>query len=395
VSREVSASPATDWRAVWVVVAAGVATAYHLGKVAIAGPQLQTELGLSLGMLGDLGATFAVLGALGGVAAGSVVARAGDRRMLVLGLVATALGAAMAVPTHSFAMLLASRVVEGLGFVLITVAGPTVLARLVRPADQNAALALWSCFMPAGIALAMLTGPWFDDWRSLWAAAAVAAGVIGGLLVWRVPAAPGGAEAPSRVRVSEVWRAGPVVLAATFLLYSLMFFALFSFLPVLLQQRMQVASWTVGLLGALAAAANILGNLAAGALLGRVAREVLVAGAAVTMGLCALGIFLPVLGPAAVFALCVGFSAVGGLVPATLLSSVSRVTSTPAQAALVVGLLMQGSNLGQTLGPALVGSAVDRHGWPVAAAWVVAAALVMVGLAWKMRWRPAGEACPP
>jgi predicted MFS family arabinose efflux permease len=56
---------------------------------------------------------------------------------------------------------------------------------------------------------------------------------------------------------------------------------------------------------------------------------------------------------------------------------------------------MQGSNLGQTLGPALVGSAVDRHGWPVAAAWVVAAALVMVGLAWKMRWRPAGEACPP
>jgi predicted MFS family arabinose efflux permease len=399
VSREVSASPPTDWRAVWLVVAAGVATAFHLGKVAIAGPQLQAELGLSLGMLGGLGATFAVLGALGGVAAGSVVARAGDRRMLVLGLVATALGAAMAVPTHSFAVLLASRVVQGLGFVLITVAGPTVLGRLVRPADQNAALALWSCFMPAGIALAMLTGPWFGDWRSLWAAAAVAAGLIAGGVVWRVPVEPDRAEARSPVsvrgRVADVWRAGPLALAATFLLYSLMFFALFSFLPVLLQQRMQVAPWMLGLLGALAAAANIVGNLAAGALLGRVAREALVAGAAVTMGACALGIFLPVLGPGAAFTLCVVFSAAGGLVPATLLSSVSRVTSTPVQAALVVGLLMQGSNLGQTLGPALVGSAVDRHGWPAAAAWVVAAALVMVGLAWKMRWRPAGDACPP
>ncbi len=87
----VSSSARTDWRAVWVVVAAGVASAFHLGKVAIAAPQLQSELGLGLGRLGGLGATFAVLGALGGLAAGSVVARAGDRRMLILGLLATAL----------------------------------------------------------------------------------------------------------------------------------------------------------------------------------------------------------------------------------------------------------------------------------------------------------------
>lgn len=382
-----------------MVVAAGVATAYHLGKVAIAAPQLQAELGLSLGMLGGLGATFAVLGALGGVAAGSVVAWAGDRRTLVLGLAATALGAAVAVPTHSVAMLLASRLVEGLGFVLITVAGPTVLGRLTRPADQNAALALWSCFMPAGIALAMLTGPWFGDWRSLWATAAVVAGLIAGGVMGRVPPGPQRAEASSRTPMrgpaADVWRAGFLVLAATFLLYSLMFFALFSFLPVLLQQRMQGAPWMLGLLGALAAAANIVGNLAAGVLLGRVPRDVLVAGAAVTMALCALGIFLPVLAAGVAFALCVAFSAVGGLVPATLLSSVPRVTSTPAQAALAVGLLMQGSNLGQALGPALVGGAVDRHGWPAAAAWVVAAALAMVGLARKLRGRPESQSRQP
>lgn len=155
----VSSSARTDWRAVWVVVAAGVVSAFHLGKVAIAAPQLQAELGLSLGRLGGLGATFAVLGALGGLAAGSVVARAGDRRMLVLGLLATALGGAMAVLTSRFEVLLATRAVEGLGFLLITVAGPTVLARVAHAADQRSALILWSCFMPAGMALAMLTGP--------------------------------------------------------------------------------------------------------------------------------------------------------------------------------------------------------------------------------------------
>ena len=379
-------SPAarTDWRAVGVVVAAGVVSAFHLGKVAIAAPPLQAELGLGLGMLGGLGATFAVLGALGGVAAGSVVARAGDHRMLLLGLWATALGAAMALPTGSFGVLLASRMVEGLGFLLITVAGPTVLARVVRADDQDTALVLWSCFMPAGMALAMLAGPWFGGWRGLWAGAALAAGLLAALVAWAVPRGPARASAAPAARVAEVWRAAPLAMAATFLLYSLMFFALFSFLPVLLQQRLQAGPGAVGLLAALACAANIAGNLAAGVLLKKVSREALGTGAAAVMGLCGLGIFLPVLGPGPAFALCLLFSAVGGLVPACLMSSVPRVTATPAQAALAVGLLMQGSNLGQALGPVLVGSAVDRHGWPAAAAWVVAAALAM---GWTVRWR--------
>lgn len=375
----------TDWPAVWVVVAAGVASAFHLGKVAIVVPQLQAELGLSLGMVGGLGATFAVVGALGGVVAGALVARASDHRMLVFGLVITVLGAAMAVSTGSFAVLLVSRVVEGLGFLLITVAGPTVLGRLVRADDQNTAFALWSCFMPAGVALAMLTGPWFSDWRSLWAAAALATGLLAAMVVWMVPWGAAPTLATERpVRLAEVWRSAPLAMAATFLLYSLMFFALFNFLPVLLQERMQLSHGAVGLLAAAACAVNIVGNLAASALLRSVTREALGVGAAVAMALCALGIFLPVLSPGSTLVLCLVFSAVGGLIPASLLSSVPKVTSTPAQAAVAVGLLMQGSNLGMALGPVLVGSAVDSHGWPAAAAWVVAAALAM---AWTVRWR--------
>lgn len=380
--RRTDALPRTDWRAVCLVVAAGVAAAFQLGKVAIAAPQLQAELGLSLAMLGGLGATFAVLGALGGVAAGSLVARAGDRRMLLLGLLVSLLGSGLALASGSYALLLVSRVVEGLGFLLITVAGPTLLSRLAAETRRNTVLGLWSCFMPAGIALAMLTGPWFGDWRSLWAAAALATGLILAAVAWALPPGPADAgEARPAPAGAAIWRAVPP--AASFLLYSLMFFALFSFLPVLLQQRLQVGPATVGLLAALASAANIVGNLAAGQLIRLVGRAALGTGAALTMGLCALGIFLPLLDPRAAFALCLLFSAVGGLIPASLLSAVPR--ATPAQAALAVGLLMQGSNLGQALGPLLVGRAVDSHGWPAAAAWVAAAALAMVA---TLRWRP-------
>ena len=371
-------SSPTDWRAIWLVVAAGVAAAFHLGKVAIASAQLQSELGLSLGMLGGLGATFAVLGALGGLVAGSVVARAGDRRMLCLGLMATVLGATVAVATDSFAVLLLSRVVEGLGFLLITVAGPTLISRMARNEDRHTALVLWSCFMPTGMALAMLTGPWFSDWRHLWTATTMMSALIAVMAIGWVPRElPRPAVPGSGGDWGQVWRSPALAMAGTFLLYSLMFFALFAFLPVLLQQRMQVSSTVVGLLAAAASAVNVVGNLAAALMLKRVGRDTLCLGAAMVMGLCALGIFLPVAGPSTAMALCLVFSAVGGLIPASLLSAVPEVTSTPAQGALAVGLLMQGSNLGLALGPLLIGSAVDWRGWPAAAACVVASALAM------------------
>lgn len=392
---QVSAPPAvTNWRAVWLVFATGVACAYHLGKVAIAAPHLQSDLGLSLATVGSLGATFAVLGALGSVPAGSIVARAGDRRMLIIGLVAMMTGAAMAVPAGSVLVLMAARGVEGLGFLLITVAGPTLIGRMARSQDQGKALALWSCFMPTGMALAMLTGPWFSDWRGMWLFTAAVTGWLAVLVRWRVPERPsrrGRAGRPFSHQASaasadlgQLLRSAPLAMAATFLLYSLMFFALFSFLPVLLQQRMQASPATVGLLAALACIANVLGNLSAAVILQRVSRDVLGLWAAVVMGACAPGIFLPVLGPMPTLALCLVFSAVGGLLPASLMAAVPQVTSNPSQAALAVGLLMQGSNMGLALAPLLFGRAVDGHGWPAAAVLVVVWAAAM---AFTAKWR--------
>jgi len=68
------------------------------------------------------------------------------------------------------------------------------------------------------------------------------------------------------------------------------------------------------------------------------------------------------------FILCLLFSGIGGLIPATLLSAASG--------PVAVGLVMQGSNLGQVVGPAAVGGAISLFGWPAAAGIVVASAAV-------------------
>ncbi len=398
--RVATASPPdarTEWPAVATVVAAGIVAALQVGKAAIAVPLLQAEFGLDLAALGWLTAIFAILGMLGGIPAGTLAAGFGARRVLILGLLAIAIGAGLGSAAPSFALLLASRGLEGLGFLLIVVAGPAVLQRVVGAQQRDMVMALWSCFMPAGMALAMLAGPWLADWRMIWqvmAALAIAAMALtwlvvppaaaGARLSWANLAADAGATLQAR---------GPLLLALCFALYALMFFALFSFLPVLLMQRLQVSFATAGLLSALATAVNIPGNLAAGWLLARgVARPALIIGASLVMGLSALGIFLPLLPDVPTFLLCVLFSLVGGLIPATLLSSAAVLAPRPALTAIVVGLAMQGSNLGQVVGPVAVGGVIEALGWPAAAALVAGAALLAVLTAQALRraFGPAG-----
>ncbi|KFG67880.1 MFS transporter [Microvirga sp. BSC39] len=371
----------THWGVVSVVVGSGIVTAMQVGKAAIATPLLQTDLGLDLAAAGWLTGIFAVLGLVGGIPAGTFVARVGDRRMLILGLGVIALGTVIGATALGVPVLLASRALEGFGFLLVTVAGPAILHRVVQPGQRDLAFALWSCFMPAGMALAMLAGPLFSDWRTLWwgNAGLAAAAIVAGLAI--VPAAP--------ARVSVSWRSAasdalqvltsrePVLLAVCFGSYSLMFFALFSFLPVLLMEQMEIAHGTAGLLSSVATGANIIGNLAAGYLLARgTSRFALLSGAYLIMGLTGIGIFLQVFGGTPTLTLCILFSGVGGLIPATLISSAPLVAPSAALAPVVIGLVMQGSNLGQVIGPVTIGGAIASYGWKAAAGIILISGLI-------------------
>lgn len=372
----------TRWAGVLAIVGAGVVASLQVGKVIIAAPLLRQDMGLDLASIGTLTAVFSLLGVVGGIAAGGVIARFGARRMLLLGLLATALGTVMGAMAPSYGLLLASRVVEGLGFLMITVAGPAALQRMVSTSGRDFAFALWSCYMPTGMAVAMLASQAFDHWQAVWwcAGAAVIVSLVS--VAALVPARESTATASLSWRglrqdtVDTLGASGPVLLALSFTLYSLMFFALFTFLPVLLMEQLGLTLAQAGLYSAIASAANIIGNLGAGVLLARGwRRSTLIACASATMGLVALLIFQSVLPAMPTFLLCVLFSAVGGLIPATLLGTAPLVAPRPALTAASVGLVMQGSNLGQVIGPVTVGGVIDRFGWGAASYVVLAAAV--------------------
>lgn len=408
----------THWPAVLAAAAGGVAAAMNVGKVPLALPLLRTELGLSLvqaGWVSSMLTTLAVVAALGfGLAAG----RIGALRMVLagLGLGALASLAGIAVPAGGaieagagggFAMLIATRFVEGTGFLAMSVAGPALISAAAAPADRRFALGVWSCFMPAGAGLAMALSPLLlpgAGWRGLWAVTALALAAAM-LAIWRqrawyVAAGSHRAAAPAGPALAVLRQPLPWLLAVTFGAWALQHFALIVWLPTFLKEQRGLGAGWVALLTCTMLLANVPGNLIGGALVQRgVARGRLIAGAHLLTGLCGLGLFADALPDGLRYGLCVALSFIGGLIPASVMSSSALLAHNPRQINALQGLIMQGSQLGQFIGTPLIAAVVANSGQWASARWVTAgAALLGVALgllAWREERRLSNPASRP
>lgn len=385
------AKPNTRCLPIAVVIAAGIVAALQVGKVSIGLPALRTDLEIGLGTAGWVMGVVAVIGAVFGIPVGAAVHRFGDRVLIIAGLALIALGSAGGASAYTVPILLSARVLEGAGVLLIIVGAPVAIDRFAAARHRDLIFGIWGTFMPVGIVIAYLTAPLVAGWRPFWFANAVLAVVtaIGvGLFVQH------GGQRDERLSWRSVGRdaqatimaSAPRLLACSFALYNFMYLALVSFLPALLSERMDLSISTAGLLSAIVVGANISGNIAAGAFIGRgVRRSTLIALANAVMGATALGIFLSTMPAPLVVLLCIIFSGVAGLLPATVLGAAPKLAPEVRLAPISTGLVIQGNNFGQIVGPATVGGVVAAGGWDAAAIPVAAAGLAGAALALGFR----------
>ncbi|HEV7372428.1 MFS transporter [Arenibaculum sp.] len=353
----------TDWREIWALYAAGVTAAYQFGKVAVVAGELRAELGLTLAGIGWAVSLVNLLGVGLGAAAGAWADRIGTRRALVLGLAATALAGAAQAAAPDAALLLAARAVEGLGYLVVVVAAPTLIARRAADGDRVAALALWATFVPVGFALAnalsgLLAGPL--GWRGLFLLdAALPAAAAAGVLL----AVAGTPPAAVRVPGTAIYREpGPVWLGLGFCCYTLGLQAFLAFLPVRLVEAEGLDLAVAGTVAGSAAAASVAGTVAAGALMARgLGLPALAAAGLLGSALASAAVHLPAGAPAAVVG-AVAFMIMAGLVPAVVFAGLPRVAA-PAAIGPANGLIVQTGNLGSLLGPPAVAAWVGVLGW--------------------------------
>lgn len=393
--------------AAFAVLFGGVSAALHLGKLPPAVPALQASLGISLVEAGFLLSLVQVASMTLGLAVGLAADTIGLRRSMLTGLmvltVASLLGGAVGIGLFGDApavqWLLVLRAAEGIGFLLAVMPGPGLIRALTPLGADKAALGLWGAYMPLGVALALLLGPaliawggWPDWWWALSLVSAAAA-----FWLWlTVPAdgarstARGGSMTgggSSRLRATVGARA-PWLVALTFAVYSAQWMAVIGFLPAIYAGVGVPAGWNA-VLTAVAAAMNIVGNVAGGRWLQRgVAPERLLQLGFAAMALGGVAAFAQVgqgadaagLPPALRYiAVCV-FSLCGGMVPATLFLLGVRLAPGPATVSTTVGLMQQASSLGQFLAPpavAWVAHSVGGWHWT----WTATLACSLAGMA--------------
>lgn len=357
----------SSWPAVWVIFAGGLAAGAHMTKVPPALPMMRADLALTLVESGFLQTMMYALGATVGVLGGALADRFGQKRFALIGLALMAAGGVMGALAASYAALLASRFLEGTGFVLFAVSAVPLLVAATLPKDRATALSLWSCYMPAGGTIALLCAPLALatlGWRSLWLGLAGYAAICAALLARYVEAPRfGGRIGSLRLIAESLTRPGILALCLAFICYTGQWTSLMTWLPTFAVDERGMSPATAALLTAAFVAANIPGNLLGGVLLHHgMPRWAIMAGGAAAMGLTALGILAGGAPDALRFACALAFSLLGGVIPGAIFSATPLHARSAEHIGTTNGMIMQASHFAQFAVPILVAWVASHFG---------------------------------
>jgi predicted MFS family arabinose efflux permease len=375
--------PRTSWLGVAAALFAGIVAAAYVGKLPPALPALKTEFGLSLVAAGWVVSTFNTVALATAVGFGLMADRIGAFRFGLAGLALLAVGGVSGAAAPSDAWLIVSRVVEGAGLLAVTVSGTALIFAATAPGDRKLTLGIWSTYMPFGMAVAMAAAPLAIEaigWRGLWLAVVAATVASAAALATQrrnYPQPPPSGRTFGAI-VAALGQRGPWWNSLVMTFYTAQWSGVMVWLPTFLVQTRGASLTTASLIAAAVVAINVPGNLTGAWLMQRqTPRGLVVCVAAVLMGLFGIGIFAESAPDWLRFASCLAFSYSSGAIPAVAFGAAQSYARSQSQVASLQGLMMQGSNLGQFVGPPAIAAAVSVSGRWGDAVYVMVAAAVL------------------
>ncbi|MET0270437.1 MAG: MFS transporter [Sphingomonas sp.] len=372
----------------WLV---GVLAAAQLAKISTIAPLLRARFDLSLPETGLLISLLEVGGGVFGFVAGLALGRIGCRRSLLAGIaILSATSLAEAAATDA-ATLFAARAVEGIGYLLVVIAAPTAIAAVADDRTRARALALWSSFVPVGIAIGSfvtgigVTGLGARGIMLLWA------GLLAAAIIPVLGLRTGGGDDRRIVLpAAAAW-----VATFAFGIYTLFLCALTMLLPTFLMAERGAALDEAGLVASAASLCALpasglaillirRGRLSAGRLLGIAAPALAVTALLVPL---ALGRTDDLATTSLLIVLAILAS---GLVSPLMFARLpvlagARSPHDP-RIATANGLLTQFGAGGALIGPPLAGLIVDASGWTALGIAVAGLALLMLATVALAEW---------
>jgi MFS family permease len=364
----------TNWAAVAFGLSLAWFAAFQMFKLPPVLPLLLKSYHYDLILAGGFMSVYAVAGLLLSFGFGRRIERSGWHRPLRSALAVLACGNLLGLvwPQSGWVMLIA-RALEGTGFAMLAIIGPTLANRQATPRDLPIVIGATAAWIPIGQLAAVLLAPAalaIQGWQSLWVL-----GLLGCLgfaaWSWLMPEDGAAPEAQAGATETQVAKRRTrrilLLTAGLFCLWSGQYFAYMTWLPEYL-----VTVHGLGLTAALAGYSLPVSLLIAFTLVtGVLLRH------GVSLGWLLVGSLAPQvavwwLSSASLegwrgLASLVTYGIGAGITPACLFAMPSRVAGQGRAAASAFGIIMTGRNIGVLVGPILLAQVLRSSGsWSLA-----------------------------
>lgn len=372
------------WPSILFLWLIGVLAAAQLAKFSTIAPLLRERFALTLPETGLLISLLEVGGGVFGFAAGLALGWITYRRALIGGVGILATMSLLEAAATSPLVLFAARAMEGIGYLLVVIAAPTLITALADDRSRPRALALWSTFVPVGIAIgSAITG-----------FAVAPLGARGVMLLWsgllalaigpllRLPVGNGGSR--------RIVLPAPAAWVSTiaFGTYTLFLCALTMLLPTFLVGQRGAALDQAGLVSSLASLSALPASGLAILLIrrGHLSVPSFITIAAITLTVTALLVPMGFASSRLLMTAIVVLAAVfvSGLVPPLMFARLPALAGAERpddpRIATANGLLTQFGAGGALVGPPLGGLIADVWGWNVLGLTIAGLAMIMLAL---------------
>jgi predicted MFS family arabinose efflux permease len=398
-----SAIPGYAWVILFVVILASVAAPLNQFKVPPLLPVLIEAFRLDLSQAGALMSIFSFTGLILALPAGLILQRLGPKATGLIAVACLVIGSGWGALAGGVGLLLATRVIEGVGMALIAVVAPASIALWFPPHSRGTPMGLWATWVPLGSVIMYNLAPTLGTsvgWQAVWwtgAAFSLLAFVLYWLFMRLPPTAaaerraaqdargdPGDGKPPSLATAlanRDIW-----LLALQFACFNVAFIGFATFFPTFLAEERAYSLAQAAFITSLSTLVALGGAPLAGWLSDRlgsrrwfIAPPFLIVAAMMVLPFHLTGWPL--------YALMALLGLVSVATPTATFAAAPEVMGDPRAAGLGLAVISLGMNLGIVIGPLFFGMFVETMGWAVAGYWLIPVCLLGFLSGWLVNVR--------
>jgi predicted MFS family arabinose efflux permease len=375
---------ATAWVVVVIAFLGGLALANVQNKVPPGILAIMDYFQIDMTTAGWLTSVFAIMGMISAIPAAFILNRIGPKKCGMISLGCAIVGSLVGVFTDNLAILLISRVIEGVGVGIIAVVGPSLISMWFPPEKRGLPMGLWGSWMMVSQALLFFVGAGLTasfGWQGLWWFTLGICVLVAILYQWKVDSPPPeqnyADQEVEKLNFKEGFKSTSTWLIAG--AGTIFTFCCFGFATWIAPYWSETFSWDIDTANkwvSIMYALEIPIVIGIGWMLDRIRNRKMVG---VIGFLLYAGILLYSFrmgDPRLIVPFIIIYPFLEGSIPTVYWTITPQTAKRPEYVGVALGIMNVGLNLGTLIGPPLTGFLVESYGWSVATIPLAVASLV-------------------